>query len=269
MKIKNIIAAAGMLLFTSFAVIAMSDEEDEDLARVLRASEESAKAEKAQILDPGMYEQFVDIAETEKSDPKPFKVYQIAVKNPQTSENVSCGPRALFIAHAIDSLHKNKRPIATNTIENILSKEDNFTKAIAECSQQLAAEDLPEFIKINNLKVENYFVMGRVVDNEGFYPIIPYVPPYNPDKPLEFDIQLNILGKELNANRVVHPIHFIFSDTSKTHWVLVSVIKGERSDPMVYYIDPKNVNLEKYPVAHNYIQYVVNKLDLPFPKTKL
>lgn len=272
MERKNIVAIASILLLAGFALIGM-DEED-DLQKALLLSQEFEKKELEKILKPGMHKQYVDIHQTflpqlEKEETAiPFEVYQIAVKNPQTSENVSCGPRALFIAHAIDALHKNKRPIATNTIENILSKEDHFTKAIEQCTVQLESDDLPVFIKKNNLDIAQYFVMGRIVTKEGLYPIISYVPPHNPEKPLEFDIRLKILGQELDAGRVRHPIHFIFSDTTKTHWVLVSVIKGERSDPIVYYIDPKNVDVQKYPVAHNYIEYVVDKLDLPFPKDK-
>lgn len=288
MNKRNLFGAVSALLLVVFAIKAMSEEEqmalalklseqsvekDEQLAQAMKLSEESAEKEHAVILKPGTYQEYIDIRKTfrfgqpaHSETATPFKVYQIAVQNPQHRENVSCGPRVLFIAHAIDSLHKSKRPISANTIAKVLSRNNDYTKAIEECTMQLESDELPAFIKNNDLKIGQYFVMGRYESKEGIYPIAPYIPAVDPSKFKQFEMSLKILGQELEADRARYPIHFIFSGTRKTHWVLVSVIKGERTDPVVYYIDPKNVNISSYVVAHNYIEYVVDKLELPFPK---
>jgi hypothetical protein len=272
MNKRNLLAAVSGLLLVVITVVAMMPEE-EQMALALKLSEESNQKEQQAVLKPGTYQEYIDIRKTFRAGlpahsevPVPFKVYQIAVQNPQHRENVSCGPRVLFIAHAIDSLHKSKRPISANTIAKVLSKNNDYTNAIEECLMQLESDELPTFIKNNNLKIGQYFVMGRNVSNEGVYSIIPYIPQVDLARFEHFEMSLKILGQELEADRINRPIHFIFSDTRKAHWVLVSVIKGENTNPIVYYIDPKNVNISSYPVADNYIEYVVDKLELPFPK---
>lgn len=271
MKRTTILGTASALLLVVLAItiksmIAMSEEEQ--MALAIRMSEESARKEEAAILQPGIYEQYIDIPEGfrfGRSQTRPFKVYQIAVMNPQSSENISCGPRVLFMAHAIDALYKKNILIGAHTINHELSSNAQYTQAIRECAVQLDADDFKAFIETNHLSIEQYAVMGRNVTQEGVYTIIPYLPE---GEPARLEMWLKFLGQELEADRITHPLHFIFNDTSKQHWVLISVIKEKDTNPIVYYIDPKNVNLSSYVVAHNYIEYVVDKLELPFPKNR-
>lgn len=304
MERKNILAAASALLMVALTLAMNEDEElaftlqmsketaqpkqytptyysqsedDQALQEALRLSEESAKKEQEAILKPGIHQEYVDIIQRYRvgspvnlNEAVPFKVYQIAVNNPQSGENVSCGPRVLFIAAAIDRLHREKRPISTQGITKVLAENNDYTKAIEECVMQLDSDDIPAFIASHKLEIQKYFVMGRYESKEGIYPISPYIPKM-PETYTDIDAwlkdftrSLTVLAKNLKFGRIDHPIHFIFSSTQKTHWVLISIIKGERTNPVTYYIDPKNVDIKKYPAAHVYLEYVAENMELPF-----
>jgi hypothetical protein len=274
MERKNLLAAASVLLLVVFVVMAMS--EDEEMALAMQLSEESAAEQQAAILKPGTHKQFVAIPElarpsTETLAPshtrsmmfttKLFKVYQIAVQHPQKSENVSCGPRVIFFAHAIDALHKKNIPIASKTIDAELSPHNTplYSKKIEECRAQLYSDEFQTFIQQNKLAIAHYYVIDRYVNDDGLYYMTPSIPPVEPSVLAD---ELSILGKDLLENKVKTPVHFFFVDSAKAHWVLVSVIKGPETKPVIYYIDPRNTDLDKYVVAHQFIGYVVDNLGL-------
>lgn len=284
MKRNDTAVSAMVLVAFMFKIEAMTleekrlqEQEDAYLLEALRLSEESAKKEQEAILKPGINKQYVDIIQRYRvgkpidlNQTVPFKVYQIAVNNPQSSENISCGPRVLFTAAAIDRLHREKKPISTQGITKVLAENNNYTNAIAECAMQLDADDVPAFIASHNLKIQQYFVMGRNENKEGIYPILPYIPKIPESYTdidewfLDFKRSLTILAKNLKFDRIDHPIHFIFSGTQKMHWVLISIIKGQRTNPITYYIDPRNVDIKKYPAAEIYLEYVAENMELPF-----
>src|SRR5579872_4766547 len=108
MERKNLLAAASILLFVVLVIMAMTEEEqmalamrlseesarkegaDTALEEAIQLSQESGQKEKAAILKPGIYQEFVDIRKTfrlglpaHSETATPFKVYQIAVRNPQ------------------------------------------------------------------------------------------------------------------------------------------------------------------------------------------
>lgn len=235
--------------------------EEEELQEAIQASMETAEKEKKEILAAGVYTKDVPI--TINNSAVNFGVQQIAVTNPQSSENITCGPRVLFIAAAIDQLYENKIPINQNSIATILSQNNNYTNAIETCKEQLDYQDIKNFIEKGKVNISKYFVMGRVGDASMIVPYVPLI--VDRDNIQNFETSLKKLGAELKSD-LIKPIHFIFSDIKKAHWILISVMKEKDSDPVLYYIDPKNKDLTSYPVARDYIQYVVEKLGLPFAK---
>jgi len=274
MERKNLLAAASILLFVVLVIMAMTEEEE--MALAMQYSQASGAQEQAAILKPGTHKQFIQVPELAQSSTelaqapytqsmifttKLFKVYQIAVKNRQEKENVSCGPRVIFFAHAIDALHKNHIPIASKTINDQLSpkKTPLYSKKIEECRAQIYSDEIETFIKENGLDIAHYYVIDRNVTNEGIYYMTPSFPPLQPS---DLTRRLTLLGKDLLENKVKTPIHFFFIDSAKAHWVLISVIKGQETQPVIYYIDPKNIDLDKYVVAHQFIAYVVDNLGL-------
>lgn len=228
--------------------------EEEELQQAIKASIETKKEEEAAILAPGVYLENARIIINELE--VNFQVLQIAVTDPQNKENVTCGPRVLFVADAIDRLYGEKKTINPETIAGVLALNNDYTNAIKVCANQLDDRDIPEFIKQRKLNISQYFVVGR---SEDPLMIIPYIPQIAPQ---DFETALKDLGQKIKADEIKVPIHFIFSDIKKAHWVLITVIKKEGSAPEVYYMDPMNKKLSLYSVARDCLEYLIEKLGL-------
>lgn len=253
-------------------------EEDEDLQAAIRASEAEFEREQASILSPGQHTHFsdfgkkVDLGTGLVTNANIYKIYQLALRD-QQEENYSCGYRVLFIAQAISNLLQEGKTISSRAIQMRLDQNSSYYTSIETCNltqTQLDTTLFASFMQNNNIHFQpnELFVLGRNTITSGQRAVSYLIKPYIPDVSIgdmpAFARQLNKLGQTLQQKNLNHPIHFIWNDSQKKHWVLISVVQYKNVPyPTIYYIDPKNVSLDSYVVAENFIKYVVKTLQLP------
>lgn len=242
--------------------------EDQQLAAALAESEKSFMQAQADILQPGMHKRIIfsgpENATNRSVILESYKVYQIALSNPQSQENLTCGPRDLFVANAIGILKRRGTPISSKNIDSLLNFNPLYRRSLEVCEEteeQLYADRFPAFIDHNYLHLQQYYVIGRTVHTRtGESAIRSYLPAVEPDA---LKAQLEIIGKQLSNNRIHHPLHFFCNDSTKKHWFLISIIKYPNTNPIMYYFDSKNIDVSAYPVAHIFIKYLATNLALP------
>ena len=247
----------------------LSIEEQIELATRLNNAELD-KQQKTILSPDSTYVRYVEVPElgnayqsfTENASYRTplYKVHQLAIRNPQINENITCGPRALFFAHTIEALHKENTPIGAKAIATKLEKNPHFAASIEACHAQLESNQFEAFISNNALSLAHLYVLCRNINPNGIYYVRPYLPMMEPS---EFTTHLSNVGKQLSQRKINSPLHFILNDSNKKHWVLISIIQGALANtPIVYYIDSKNVDLAHYQAAHPIIAYIVDSLGI-------
>lgn len=241
-----------ILLMVSSQITYSMTQEEQDLLEAMRLSEESLKEEQARILAPGIYDM----------DINGISVRQLALnEEDRQTENITCGPRSMVIADALNRLIKGNKSITPESMHQELQKIGYAKRTgAATCTKQLEAEEFEGYMNKHKISLPSFFALGSQ-GNE----VVP-LSTRGPVETLEHNIettavvstQLNRLAKYLGEVGL-KSIYFICSDARAQHWFLISVVKMNNQITL-WYIDPKNVDLKKYAYAHKFIGYVQDQL---------
>lgn len=243
----------------------LSLQEDPALQAVLKESEQTAQDEKARILPAGVYQRVID----------GYAVQQLALadEDRQSGENITCGPKVLFIAKGLTNIVKTKQPINQMTMNDELKKLRYGTKTTQEVckNKQLEAGLFERYMEKHKLSVPSFFALGAQGNTREGLQVIPLDTNVNPQKEVSEEDLFNTLTSEDLSNQLtktiapylgkakLNPIHFFCDDARAGHWFLISVVKNN-DEFNIWYIDPKNVDVNLYPYAHTFIPYIYDNL---------
>lgn len=240
-------------------------ESDPALAEAMLRSEETARDEQARILPAGVYPRVID----------GYAVQQLALadEDKQSGENITCGPKVLFIAQALTTIVKTKQPITPVTMNAELKKLHYGTKTTQEkCKRkQLETGNIESYIQKNKFSLPSFFAIGAEGNRKEGLKIVPLETNVNPKQDLSPEDIANIVTTEDLSNQLkktiapylgkakLNPVHFFCDDARAGHWFLIAVVKNN-NEFNLWYIDPKNVDLNLYPYAHTFIPYIYEYL---------
>lgn len=192
----------------------------------------------------------------------------------QTQEGITCGPRSIFLAAAIDDLMANQKKLITpndisTTLDSLTLRAEigtTFADAMVHCQQfgMLTNDSFNIFLVGHNLLVNHLFVLG--FSGQEIVPISQK--PVESQKTLEeaqeyiTDIPalLTSLREPLYKHTLTTPIHFICN--LGLHWVLFSVWY-KQDTIMLYYIDPMNTPINHF--KQPFLDYICDNLELKCP----
>lgn len=255
---KKLVIIAGLLGFLPQVSKTMDLTEDEQLALALKLSEASLKEEQQKILSPGIHVKSVE----------GLTVHQLAVQEEdrQSIENISCGQRNLLIAKAFNTLLTKKEAIIPESLHAQLKKM-HYTTHISpkKCPKQLYAENFEAYMDKHKIELPSFFALGS--QGNTVFPLA--------IKSAHHEYEGNIettpdLSKQLQTiagylgTAGLSAIYFMCSDTQAQHWFLIVVVKTKTdSEPTLWYIDPKNIDISKYSYAHTFIHYIDENVIIP------
>lgn len=193
----------------------------------------------------------------------------ILPENDQQKDGVTCGPRSMYLADAVERLLRVKReyelkvPITPETMSQAL-QHTAFATQMEQCKSlgQLFNEDFHNFLLDHHIALPHLFLLG-FFEGENVEPIPQRLPNENDLEELtSIRENLKILGTKLKNNHLPSPIHFICNTGG--HWVLFSVTHYQ-GHVVIWYIDPMQSRLSAH--LQKFVNYICTHLGLnPIPK---
>lgn len=228
-----------------------------DITAVLEESQQTATDEKERILPAGIYDRNID--------GHSIKQLALSDNDRQSNENITCGPKVLFIAQALTNLVHKKKTIDPTTMSHALEKLKYGVRTNAQqCKTQLASENIDRYIEKNKISLPSYFALASL--NNEIIPLETNNDPYNIPENLTTTNDLsNLLEKNIARSlgtKGLKSVHFICNDSRAQHWFLISVVKTQNQITL-WYIDPKNTDANFYPYAFPFITYIYTHLVNP------
>jgi hypothetical protein len=235
-------------------------EDVQGLQEAIQQSLSSEKTFRESILKTGIY--------PKKNNETGRPYFQLALeeqdKQPtgyeekeQRAENITCGPRALMIAQALNALFTKHEAITPITIhKNLPTNYTAIMDTFRAQNMQLSSIDFLNFIKENNIDLNNFLALGSYDET--------LIIPLGLTEQEEIDssqrlAELPAILRSFSRTLTSNPRHFICSDRASGHWVLISVIL-DKGQPTLWYIDPKNMNIDNYPQAHKFVTYIMQNM---------
>jgi len=230
--------------------------------RTLQTMEESIATlaeEQARILAPGIYQ---------KRSNQGLQFYQLALeKLDRQQENITCGARVLTIAKAIDMIMQHDEKITPETIHKYLEDPLGYKDEIAACKQQVTSINFEMLMQKNNnkLRVRNWLILGS--QEEVVIPL-----GRTEEEELQTFEMLEMLPEIISiwfARLPLERTGYCFcSDRVSGHWFLIAIVR-ERNITTLWYIDPKNIDYDKYQPAHKFLEYIIEKKPRIIPPQKI